>query len=72
MKKYEPFATPAGAMPVRPVGTVSRRDPNFYEDASGEAYRGEPVEPMELDLERDMPAPRATEKMPYKLDGGRR
>lgn len=72
MKKVEPFPMPAGAMPVRLVPTQSARDPNFYEEGSGEAPRGEPMEPMNIDLERDLPAPRATTAgMPYKL-GGRR
>lgn len=72
MKKHTPFPIPAGAIPVRPVPTLSARDPNFYEEGSGEAARGEPIEPMDIDLERGLPAPQATTGgMPYKLDGDR-
>lgn len=79
MKKYTPHQIPPGAMPVRPVPTISSRDPNFYEEGSGEAAREEPIEPMDIDLERGLPAPRATTGgMPFELDeklsagGGRR
>jgi hypothetical protein len=71
VKKHTPFPIPAGTQPVRQVPTISARDPNFYEDGSGEAAREEPIEPMEMDLERGIPAPRATNGMPFKLDGGR-
>ena len=73
MKKSTPFMPPANLQPVIPVPRLSARDPNFYEDQSGEASREEPIEPMDQPLERGLPAPRATTSgMPYKLDGGRR
>lgn len=67
MKKSTPFAQPPGTIPVRPVPTISARDPNFYEDGSGEAAREEPLEPMEMDLERDIPAPRSSKFDSYKF-----
>jgi len=79
MKKSTPHSMPAGAMPVRPVPTISARDPNFYEDGSGEAAREEPLVPLDEDIERGLPAPMATTGgMPFALDeklssgGGRR
>lgn len=69
MKKYTPFTPPPGLTPVRPVPVISGRDPNFYEDGSGEAAREEPIEPMDLALDRDMPAPKATTGgMPFEID----
>lgn len=59
-------------MPVRLLPQSAPRDPNFYVDGSCEKTTEPRIEPDDMPCDRDMPAPRATERVPYVLDGGRR
>lgn len=71
MRKPTPFKIPDGAIPVRPVPTISNADPNFYDqERYAHSEQNVPIEPMELDQDRGMPAPRALEHggSPFKLD----